>query len=496
MKQCAYDRLPPMLMSGTARALRTRSGLAFDRATVRKYDRDGRLHVAVSNISKAAVNPYVGHEIPDWEGLGLDPDRVYNLLRDPEELAKAAPTFNNLPLLSKHVPVTADDHQPNVVVGSTGTDSEFVHPFLRNSLVLWAKDGIDGVESDEQRELSSAYHYRAEMTPGSYEGEAYDGVMRDIVGNHVALVENGRAGTDVVVGDSMEILLMAAKSKKFLSTTAAISLGAVATFLAPKLAMDAKLDITPAFADLTSKNFKEKKPGIVAALTKLVDGKLAQDASIEGLMELLDRVEAVKGDDAGSMEPNAGLPIAAVSPEDDDQTMDADPMEAAKAFAKSKMTAQDAAEYDRLCAGPNGAAKDAEMSEEDKKKAEAEKAAKDEADKDVVKKPAMDAAIAAAVELTKRQQKALREAERAVRPYVGDLALACDSADEVYKTALTHLGVKGVADIHPSAYPALLSTQAKPGDRKPQGRDLAMDAAGGADFDKRFPGASRIQVAG
>jgi hypothetical protein len=33
---------------------------AFDRASVRTYDRDGRLHVEITNISKAAVNAYVG----------------------------------------------------------------------------------------------------------------------------------------------------------------------------------------------------------------------------------------------------------------------------------------------------------------------------------------------------------------------------------------------------------------------------------------------------
>jgi hypothetical protein len=40
------------------------------------------------------------------------------------------------------------------------------------------------------------------MTPGTYGGIKYDGVMRDIVGNHVALVEEGRAGADVHVGDA------------------------------------------------------------------------------------------------------------------------------------------------------------------------------------------------------------------------------------------------------------------------------------------------------
>ena len=142
---------------------------ALDRSA-RFYDEDGRLHVRVSNISKAVVNPYYGSEIPDHEGLGLDPNRVYYLLRDAEELEKAAPTFNNLPLLSKHVPVTAQDeesHQPDLVVGSTGTDAVFVNPYLRNSLVVWAATAIAGIESDEIKELSSAYRYDADMTPGT-----------------------------------------------------------------------------------------------------------------------------------------------------------------------------------------------------------------------------------------------------------------------------------------------------------------------------------------
>ena len=46
--------------------------LAFDRASVRTIDVDGRLHVAMSNISKATVNPYYGREIPNAAALGLD----------------------------------------------------------------------------------------------------------------------------------------------------------------------------------------------------------------------------------------------------------------------------------------------------------------------------------------------------------------------------------------------------------------------------------------
>ncbi|HDR2874334.1 TPA: DUF2213 domain-containing protein [Enterobacter roggenkampii] len=207
------------------------SALAFDRATVRSFDNDGRLHIEVTPISKANICPYYGREIPNYKSLGLQPDKVYYLLRDPEELKKAAPTFNNIPLLDEHIPVTADDPQKMSVVGSTGTDSDFAHPYLNNSLVVWDSNSIAGIESDEKKQLSSAYRYRADMTPGVYEGQPYDGVMRDIVGNHVAIVIEGRAGPDVVVGDSLSLELKEmAKAKQ------------LAAALKPFLAQDADLE--------------------------------------------------------------------------------------------------------------------------------------------------------------------------------------------------------------------------------------------------------------
>lgn len=174
--------------------------MAFDRS-VRTLDPDGRMQVEISNISKAMVCPYLGSEIPDVEALGLEPGKIYMLLRDPQELAKAAPTFRNLPLLIQHVPVTAEEPRKDLVVGSTGSDVEFNAPYLSCSLSIWDAAAIAGIESKDQTELSSAYRYRADMTPGTYEGTRYDGIMRDIVGNHVALVDVGRAGPDVVVAD-------------------------------------------------------------------------------------------------------------------------------------------------------------------------------------------------------------------------------------------------------------------------------------------------------
>jgi 8-oxo-dGTP pyrophosphatase MutT (NUDIX family) len=180
--------------------------MALDRESVRSIDHDGRLHIEVANICKANVCPYKGDEIPGWEELGLDPDKIYRLLRDPEELEKALPSANSLQILKRHVPVNADDHQPWETVGATGSTATWVAPCIQNSLVIWAQDAIDDIESDAKRELSPGYHYRPDMTPGSYQGEAHDGVMREIKFNHLALVETGRQGDDVVIGDTDEVL--------------------------------------------------------------------------------------------------------------------------------------------------------------------------------------------------------------------------------------------------------------------------------------------------
>jgi 8-oxo-dGTP pyrophosphatase MutT (NUDIX family) len=178
--------------------------MAFDRSMARQLDQDGRLHVSRTPISKATVNPYLGKEIPKYKELGLKANETYRLWRHPDELKKAAQTFNAIPLLIKHVPVSADDHKPDLVVGSLGTDAEFDAPYLYNSIVSWVQDAIDRIDDGSQKQLSASYHYEADMTPGTTpEGLPYDGIMRNIKGNHVALVKEGRAGPDVAVADAM-----------------------------------------------------------------------------------------------------------------------------------------------------------------------------------------------------------------------------------------------------------------------------------------------------
>ncbi|MGJ2408922.1 DUF2213 domain-containing protein, partial [Salmonella enterica subsp. enterica serovar Paratyphi A] len=147
--------------------------------------------------------------------------------------------------------------------------------------------------------------------------------------------------------------------------------------------------------------------------------------------------------------------------------------------------------------------KKAEDEEEDEKakgaKDDGEEVAEDEDDEDdkeeKVSKSAMDEAIrtsAEAVEKRVRKQfNDIRIAEDEVRPYVGKIAVACDSADKVYRHALDAMKID-IAGLHPSAYRSLLkalpvpSTSAAP-------VTTAMDAAAQDAYSQRFPNAGRLK---
>ena len=87
------------------------------------------------------------------------------------------------------------------IVGAVGSDVEFLDPYLDADTSYWDADAIAGIETDVQREHSCCYRYVPIMTTGIYNGQKYDGIMTQIEANHLALVESGRAGNDVLAAD-------------------------------------------------------------------------------------------------------------------------------------------------------------------------------------------------------------------------------------------------------------------------------------------------------
>lgn len=180
--------------------------LVYDRSpvdSVRTVDDNGYLHVGISNITKEQVAPYLGSEIPGFEKLGLKPDEIYNVYRPASELSKPATveSLNGIPILLKHAPDSAEEPATNRV-GSTGTNAKWIAPYLTNSLHIQDADAIRRINDGTMREISMGYFYTPVLQHGEFEGEPYDLIMTDIACNHVALVEEGRAGHDVIVKDA------------------------------------------------------------------------------------------------------------------------------------------------------------------------------------------------------------------------------------------------------------------------------------------------------
>jgi hypothetical protein len=173
--------------------------LAMDRGA-RSKDINGWLHVRDCRISKANVCPYLGKEIPESETLGLNPEQVYYLYRDASALRAAAASFERVPLMIVHVAVTADEPNKQKIIGAV-SNVRWQAPYLVADLTVWDGEGIEAIESERQAELSPGYHYRPEMTSGVHEGERFDGRMLDIAANHLAIVDVGRTGPDVIVND-------------------------------------------------------------------------------------------------------------------------------------------------------------------------------------------------------------------------------------------------------------------------------------------------------
>ena len=407
--------------------------LAFDRSA-RTLDADGRLHVARSHISKAAVNPYYGSEIPGFEALGLEPTRIYRLLRDPVELERAVDTFARMPILSKHVHVTADDPQPELVVGAVGSEVSFAAPYLDADLCVWDSKAIAGIEADAVRELSCAYRYVAVMEPGEYEGQPYDGRMTEIQGSHLALVEVGRAGSDVVVADSNPFTTTKEPAMKMSKLGRALFAALAAA--SPVLAADSAL---PALVGQANrKNFPKDdvRAKLLALDASLDSNKL--DAVLDAILDVEQNPEAA--------EP---MPIA----------KDETPAEKLRGLLAGKC--DDATIEAALALLPADVAADAEpeVKPEDVKTA-----------MDGLRRDLMDAA----------------EAARVVRPVVGDV-IGMDSAEAIYGFALDHMKVarKGVSGA--PALRAIFDAAAKA--EATHAPRVAMDSAGLAE---QFPDAARF----
>lgn len=164
------------------------------------------MEVRDNPISKVGVFPYLGSEIPGAE----DPERIYYVYRPAEELARqeTIDSFKLMPFIDEHE-VLGKSGMPaerKGVQGVIGEQVYFDEPYLRANLKIHSSAAQSLIAAGKV-ELSPCYGCEWAAEVGTFEGKPYQYVQRNIVGNHLALVEEGRTGPDVAVQDHRKFTL-------------------------------------------------------------------------------------------------------------------------------------------------------------------------------------------------------------------------------------------------------------------------------------------------
>lgn len=168
----------------------------------RKYTDEGFLEVP-ARISRTGIQEYLAIE------MGLtdrDPKQIVKVYRPEEEVFSdlSLKSFANKPVTNNHPrELVNPTNSKEFSVGMSGP--EVVKDGTYVSTVLHITDGqaIKNIE-DGKVELSNGYTADIEWVSGiTPNGESYDAIQRNIKGNHIAIVERGRAGPACRVADNL-----------------------------------------------------------------------------------------------------------------------------------------------------------------------------------------------------------------------------------------------------------------------------------------------------
>ena len=416
--------------------------VALDAESKRTYDDNGFLHVSISPLTRVQVAPYHGSEIPGWQSLGLDPERIYKGYRSAEELSKpeTIESVNGIPIQLMHHMDYADAPAKATRVGSTGTDAAFHDPYLTNSLHIQDKKAIDRINDGSMRELSLAYRYKPIFTAGvSPDGEKYDFLMTDISANHLALVDEGRAGHEVLVYDSKEGEKSMAEEVKTPQATDEEPAKQEAAVAEVAKGVQDLVDLSkpaepaaPASDEECAKPAEDEEPDAIAALVKDLTAAGLDPSKLPGLEDRLKALAAPAPAEDGEEKPAADEECASAEPAKDEETApEAKPAEDEAVTEGLKQCGLDGEDPAVQKAFAEGMKYASQGNTAEAPKAEAEAAA--------------DRAIRDATAKVEAKYAAIEECRRSlgkVRP------MAYDCAGDVYRDAVKAEGIssKGMSD--------------------------------------------------
>ena len=123
--------------------------------------------------------------------------------RPPEEVGKGSSlkAFELLPVTFEHPPILLNSAiVAKYQVGTTGENATFDGKYVRVAKIkILDEKAIGRILDDEIRFLSVGYICDIENTPGTYEGEEYHGIQRNIRPNHIAITKTPRGGKELEI---------------------------------------------------------------------------------------------------------------------------------------------------------------------------------------------------------------------------------------------------------------------------------------------------------
>ena len=163
----------------------------YDVAPIEKYEMtpEGYLR-AWATIARTGVQMYT-----DADGSVRREYRPATEVASPESLA----SFAGKAITLEHPPILLDSaNTKDYQIGFSGTEVVYDDGFVRAVMTITDKDAIERIVRGDAKEVSAGYRVNYDATPGVTDsGENYDGIQKEINGNHIAVVRRGRAGPQV-----------------------------------------------------------------------------------------------------------------------------------------------------------------------------------------------------------------------------------------------------------------------------------------------------------
>ena len=253
----------------------------YDVAPIEKYELTPEGYLRCwSTIARTGVQMYT-----DADGSVRREYRPETEVASPESLA----SFAGKAITLEHPPVLLDSaNTKDYQIGFSGTEVVYDNGFVRAVMTITDQDAIERIMRGDAKEVSAGYRVNYEANAGVTDsGENYDGIQKEISGNHIAVVRRGRAGPQV----KLHLDRLDAADPSLITPTEEPSMTAKVNF------DGAEFEVTESVALAVTKEREDAKKSY-EDMKKMYDGMMSEASKMKEEMDAMHKEMKGKQDSA------------------------------------------------------------------------------------------------------------------------------------------------------------------------------------------------------